>query len=243
MKSFPLQTVKGKHILVTGATGGIGGETAKLLAQSGAILYLAGRNANKILSVAEACQVSSDRVFTLDLTQEEEVEKLKEGIYRHTPRLDILVQAAGAGLIKPFEQLQVSDLNQMIGANLISTFNLLKAFLPEMKEAKQGLIINIPGILGKTPMSGAAAYCAAKYALTGMMQCVREEVKRTNIRITNLYLGGVDSPFWDSLDLRVQRDKMIQAREAARSIWFLCQQPESGVVGEMVLQPFNHQVI
>lgn len=238
-----MQSVKGKHILITGATGGIGGETAKLLAQSGAILYLAGRNANKILSVAEACQVPSERVFTLDLTQEGEVGKLKSGIYQHTPRLDILIQAAGAGLIKPFDQLQLADLNQMIGANLISSFNLLKAFLPEMKEAKQGLIINIPGILGKSPMAGASAYCAAKYALTGLMQSVREEVKRTNIRITNLYLGGVDSPFWDNLDLRVQRDKMIDAREAAKAIWFLCQQPESGVVGEMVLQPFNHQVL
>jgi NADP-dependent 3-hydroxy acid dehydrogenase YdfG len=76
-----------------------------------------------------------------------------------------------------------------------------------------------------------------------MMQSIREELKRTEIRITNLYLGGVDSPFWDQIDLRVQRDRMILAEEAARSIWFLCQQPGSGVVSEMVLQPFNHQAI
>jgi NADP-dependent 3-hydroxy acid dehydrogenase YdfG len=76
-----------------------------------------------------------------------------------------------------------------------------------------------------------------------MMQSVREEIKRTDIRITNDFMGGVNSGFWDTIDLRVQREKMIQPEEAARSIWFLCQQPASGVVSEMVLQPFNHQAI
>jgi NADP-dependent 3-hydroxy acid dehydrogenase YdfG len=119
----------------------------------------------------------------------------------------------------------------------------MKAFLPAMKEAKTGLIINIPGVLGKVPMAGAAAYCASKYGLVGMMQSIREELKRTDIRITNLYLGGVDSPFWDTIDLKVQREKLVQAEDAAKAIWFLCQQPSSGVVSEMVLQPFNHQAI
>ena len=81
------------------------------------------------------------------------------------------------------------------------------------------------------------------YTLNGMLKSVREELCRTEIRITNLYLGGVDSAFWDNIDMRVNRDKMIQAKEAGRAIWFLCQQPSSGVVSEMVIQPFNHQAI
>jgi NADP-dependent 3-hydroxy acid dehydrogenase YdfG len=92
-------------------------------------------------------------------------------------------------------------------------------------------------------MAGAAAYSASKYGLNGMMKSIREELKRTEIRITNIFLGGTDSAFWDTIDLRVQRDKFISAEEAAKSIWFLCQQPSSGVVSEMVLQPFNHQAI
>lgn len=112
-----------------------------------------------------------------------------------------------------------------------------------MKAQKKGLIINIPGVLGKVPMAGAAAYSASKYGLVGMLQSIREELKRTDIRITNLFLGGTDTPFWDTIDLRVQRDKMVLAEEAAKAIWFLCQQPSSGVVNEMVLQPFNHQAI
>jgi len=97
--------------------------------------------------------------------------------------------------------------------------------------------------LGKVPMAGAAAYSASKYGLNGMMQSIREEIKRTDIRITNIFMGGVDSAFWDNIDLRVQRDKMINSEEAAKAIWFLCQQPASGVISEMVLQPFNHQAI
>ncbi len=132
---------------------------------------------------------------------------------------------------------------QSIQANLFGPFLLVRSFLPAMRETGKGLIINIPGVLGKVPMAGAAAYSASKYGLLGMMQSIREELKRTEIRITNIFMGGVDSPFWDHIDLRVQREKMIRAEEAARSVWFLCQQPASAVVSEMVLQPFNHQAI
>ena len=76
-----------------------------------------------------------------------------------------------------------------------------------------------------------------------MLKSIREELKRTKVRITNIYLGGVDTPFWDEIDMRVNRDKFITAKEAAKSVWFLCQQPSSGVVSEMVIQPFNHQAI
>jgi short-subunit dehydrogenase len=157
--------------------------------------------------------------------------------------MDILINAAGIGIIKSMDTLTTEDFIQTLQVNLIGSFWVTKAILPAMKEAKKGLIIHIPGVLGKVPMAGAAAYSASKYGLVGMMQSIREELKRTEIRITNLFLGGVDSPFWDTIDLRVQRDKMVVAEEAAKAIWFLCQQPASGVVSEMVLQPFNHQAI
>ncbi len=183
------------------------------------------------------------RTFALDISQPAEVATLKEKYFQQLVTIDILVNAAGIGIIKSMDTLDESEFLKTIHFNLYAPFLLVKAFLPAMKEVKKGLIINIPGILGKVPMAGAAAYSASKYGLVGMMQSIREELKRTDIRITNLFLGGVDSPFWDNIDLKVQREKMVQSEEAAKAIWFLCQQPDSGVVSEMVLQPFNHQAI
>ncbi|HQV84569.1 MAG TPA: SDR family oxidoreductase [Chitinophagaceae bacterium] len=238
-----MESVKGKNILVVGATGGIGSKTAKLLAGSGANIFLAGRNAEKLDLVAKEIGISAEKTFAVDISIPEQITALKENYFSVFPNLDILVNAAGIGIIKPVESLSGDEFLRTLNYNLYGPFLLVKAFLPAMKEAKKGLIINIPGVLGKVPMAGAAAYSASKFGLVGLMQSIREEIKRTDIRITNIFMGGVDSPFWDTIDLRVQREKMIQAEEAAKAIWFLCQQPVSGVVSEMVLQPFNHQAI
>ncbi len=238
-----METVKGKNVLLIGATGGIGAATAKLLAGSGAILFLTGRNAEKLNDIAAACGVPAERTMLLDTSSSEAVAVLKDKYFIQLPAIDILINAAGVGIIKNMDTLSEADFLQSLHCNLVAPFLLVKAFLPAMKELKKGLIINIPGVLGKVPMAGAAAYSASKYGLVGMMQSIREELKRTDIRITNLFLGGTDSPFWDTIDLKVQREKMVQTQEAAKAIWFLCQQPASGVVSEMVLQPFNHQAI
>lgn len=238
-----MENIKGKNVLLVGATGSIGSKTAKLLTSGGAILFLAGRNVEKLNAVATDCNIPKDRIFALDIANDAEVENLKQHFFNQFGTIDILINAAGVGIIKNMDTLSNEEFLHSLNINLFAPFLLLKAFLPAMKEAKKGLIINIPGVLGKVPMAGAAAYSASKYGLVGMMQSVREELKRTEIRITNLFLGGVDSAFWDTIDLKVQRDKMIQTEEAAKAIWFLCQQPLSAVVSEMVLQPFNHQAI
>ena len=238
-----MEKLTNKNVLIAGATGGVGRNTAKLLAQSGARVFLAGRNADKLAELAEELSIPAERCFSIDLTDENSINKMANAIHAQVPQLDILLNAAGIGIIKPLEQLSLEEFQLSLSTNLVGSFLLVQKFLPAMKTTGKGLIINIPGILGKIPMAGAAAYCASKYGLVGMMQSIREELKRTEIRITNIFLGGVDSPFWDTINLRVQREKMIQAEEAARAIWFLCQQPASGVVSEMVLQPFNHQAI
>ena len=236
-----MEQLKNKNVLLLGATGGIGSNLLKLLTNSGANVWMAGRQLDKLQALSQENQIPSDRVLQVDLADAQAVQLFIDKIASIS--FDTFINAAGIGIIKPIDQLQVSEMQSSLQVNVLSIFEIVKAILPKMIEVKKGLIINIPGILGKTPMSGAAAYCASKYALVGMMQSIREELKRTEIRITQVYLGGVDSPFWDTINLRVQREKMIQAEEAAKSIWFLCQQPTSGVVSEMVLQPFNHQVI
>ncbi len=232
-----------KKVLVVGATGGIGRETAKLIKQSNADVFITGRDAAKLLEVKLDLGLDSSRVFEMDITDENSVESVANSIHDTIGTLDIIINAAGIGIIKPLEKLTYEDFDLTVATNLRGTFNLLKSFLPPMKVAKEGLILNMPGVLGKTPMAGAGAYAASKYGVNGLVKSVREELKRTNIRVTNIYLGGVDTPFWDNIDMKVRKDKFIREKEAAKAVWFLCQQPKSGVVSEMVIQPFNHQAI
>jgi NADP-dependent 3-hydroxy acid dehydrogenase YdfG len=238
-----MESLLQKQVLVAGATGGIGAETAKLLKSSSAKVYLAARDEAKLHALADSLDIPHEQCFVLDVTQASSVQAMADALLAQAGKLDILINATGIGIIKPLEQLSDEDFAQSIDVNLKGAFYLMRAFIPSMKVAGKGLIINMPGVLGKTPMAGAAAYSAAKYGLNGMVKSIREELKRTNIRMTNVYMGGVDTPFWDNIDLKVRRDAFIQAKEAAKSIWFLCQQPDSGVVSEMVIQPFNHQAI
>lgn len=238
-----MESLKGKIVFLAGATGGIGSAAARLLHQSGARLHLCGRNTEKLERLAQQLGLSSQQVHLFDMHELADVSAIARQIIELEGRVDIFINALGMGILKPAEQLTLQQFQEVIQVNLVGAFALLQAFLPYMKKEGRGLVIHLPGVLGKVPMAGAAAYAASRYGLMGMLQSVREEVKRTNIRFTNVILGGVDTPFWDSIDMRVQREKMITAEDAARAIWFLCQQPESGVVSELVLQPFNHQAI
>ena len=240
-----METLQHKHVVVVGATGGIGRALVTLLANSRAHVHVTGRDESALEQLAAENKLGPDRAHVLDVTDHEAVLAKAALIEAATDGagVDILVNASGIGIIKPLESLSFEDFSRSIDVNLKGAFSVLQGFVPPMKARKTGLVIHLPGVLGKTPMAGAAAYAASKYGLNGMLKSVREELRRTNVRITNLYLGGTDTPFWDEIDIRVQKDKFVTAEEAARSIWFLCQQPSSGVVSEMVLQPFNHQAI
>jgi len=238
-----MESIKGKNILVIGATGGIGSMLVKMLKSSGASLFVTGRNQEKLNRLCNDCNIDTSSSLCIDLAAPHAMDLLHENYFKTFESIDVLINVSGLGIIKNTEQLTEEDFMKVLHTNLIVPFGIVKRFLPHMKEKGRGLMVHVPGILGKVPMAGAAAYSASKYGLVGMLQSIREEIKRTSIRFTSLYLGGVNTPFWDEIDLRVQREKMVTDEEAARAIWFLCQQPDSGVISEMVLQPFNHQAI
>jgi len=238
-----VELLANKKVLIVGATGGIGAEATKMIKKSQGDVFITGRNQDKLDKVASENGIPADQVFTMEVTDPESVQKVADKIHGKVDQIDILVNAAGVGYLKKFEQIEFEQMSRMIDINLKGAFLVMQAFLPPMKKSKKGMIINIPGVLGRAPMAAAAAYAASKYGLNGMVKSLREELKRTEIRLSNLYLGGVDSEFWDDIDMPVNRDKFITAQEAGRAVWFMCQQPTSGVVSEMVIQPFNHQVI
>jgi short-subunit dehydrogenase len=92
-------------------------------------------------------------------------------------------------------------------------------------------------------MAGAAGYCAAKYGVSGLVKAMALDLRRANVAFSLLYLGGVDSPFWETIAMRVQRDKMLTTEDAARAVLYAVGQARPGVVGEIVLQPESHQLL
>ncbi len=125
-----MESLKGKSVLVTGATGGIGAATTRLLQAGGAQLFITGRNEMRLKALRDELQLPADRYVAADLSSAKEVELLKERYYSVFPGMDILVNAAGVGIIKPMETLSVEDFMTTLQANLVAPFLLMKAWYP-----------------------------------------------------------------------------------------------------------------
>ncbi len=236
----------GKIALITGAGSGIGRETALELARRGVSVALAGRRESKLMETAAQIGVEGGDAITLaaDVTDPAQVEKLVAETTRAFDGLDILINSAGVGLIKPLETTTAADMDRLLDVNAKGLMLTTQAALrPMIAAGKGGHIINISGILGKAAMANASVYCASKYAVTGFSKALQLEVSRKhNIKVSLMYLGGVDSPFWDTIDMKVQRDKMLTVADAAGAIITVLTQPTHLVLGEFTLQPESHQL-
>ena len=133
-----MESLNGKNVLVVGATGGIGSALVKLLAGSGAQLFLVGRNAEKLAQVANLSGVPMERTFAMDISQPQAVNELKEKYFEQLRSIDILVNAAGIGIIKSMDTITEEEFMRSLNYNLYGPFLLVKAFLPAMKELKNG---------------------------------------------------------------------------------------------------------
>ncbi len=238
--------LEGKTCLVVGAGRGIGRRVAELFSEAGANVAISSRtepelleleyklntmgNSN-VLALAADASIASDARSLIDQT----IEKFGS--------VDYLIQAAGLGILKPFGELSMDDLDALLNANVRTSFNLFQSVLPKMAEQKFGRVVAFPGILGKAPMMQASAYCAAKYALTGMVKCLAQEYKRYGVRFSLMHLGGVDSTFWDNVTMKVDRSKMLSVEAAAQAAFFAATQTGEGVMAEVVLLPESHQLV
>ena len=227
------------NVLITGASSGIGAALAKKLAARGAKLALAGRSLTKL----QALGITNAILLPGDLTAPGIADSTVQQAIAHLGSLDATIHCAGIGLIKPLQETSDADFTRVMNVNTRATFLVAKSAIPAMAAAKKGLFITIPGILGKAPMKNASAYCASKYAVTGMLKCLAQEYARLGIRICLFHFGGVDSPFWDNLGTSFQRDKMIPCDTAADLIIQAIDTPPHLVLSEIVLQPESHQLV
>jgi NAD(P)-dependent dehydrogenase (short-subunit alcohol dehydrogenase family) len=238
--------LEGKTVLVIGAGRGIGRGAAELFSDAGANVALSSRNEAELMELEYKLNTKGNSnvfSFEADASVETDVKALVEETVKKFGAIDYLVHAAGLGILKPFGELTLADFDALVNANVRTAFNALQAVLPAMAERKFGRVVMIPGILGKAPMMQASAYCAAKYALTGMTKCLAQEYKRFGIRFSLMHFGGVDSSFWDNITMKVQRDKMLSVDAAANAVFFAATQEGEGVMAEIVLMPENHQLI
>ncbi|MEN9203707.1 MAG: SDR family oxidoreductase [Thermostichus sp. DG_1_6_bins_120] len=233
-------------VLITGATGGIGSALVPLLAEAGSRLVLAARRPEPLQALVEkamAFGAGSATGIPVDVTDYAQVESLVAQTLQQHGRIDVLINLAGAGILKPAPQITPADLEQMLSVNLKGSFYTSQLVANQMREQKSGHVLNFPGILGRYPMAMASAYCAAKFGVVGFSKCMADELKRFGVRFTLFYFGGVDSPFWDPISLKVQRDKMLSPATAAEAIRFALSAPANAVPSEVVLQPESHQFL
>jgi len=238
--------LEGRTCLVVGAGRGIGRRVAELFSKAGANIVLSSRTESDLLELEYQLNSEGNSnvlVAVGDAANESDARQIGAKAVERFGSVDYLNHAAGLGILKPFGELNTSDLEAMINANVRSAFNMFQAVLPSMSEQKFGRVVAFPGILGKAPMMQAAGYCAAKYALTGMVKCLAQEYKRFGIRFSLMHLGGVDSSFWDDITMRVDRTKMLSVDAAAQAAFFAATQEGEGVMAEVVLMPESHQLV
>ena len=172
-------------VLVTGATSGIGESTARLYAQSGAVVFLLGRNEEKGQQIARSLQEEGLRAefYHLDVTDDAEVNAVVEGIYLKQEKIDILVHSAGFGIRTIFTELSYQDWKDQIEINLHGSFLIAQAVARKMKIKKYGKIVFISSGSIITWTGGGAPYVAAKAGQVGLTRAMAHELSAYNIKV------------------------------------------------------------
>ena len=170
--------LEGKTVLIVGAGGGIGRSTAHLFSEAEANIVISSRNEPGLAELEYQLNANGNQnvlAIAADAVVEADVKNLVAKATEKFGSIDYLVHAAGMGVLKPFGEITPADFDNLINANLRTAFTVLQAVLPQMAVQKFGRVVAIPGVLGKAPMVQASGYCAAKYALTGMIKCLAQE--------------------------------------------------------------------
>ncbi|MBS1662659.1 MAG: SDR family NAD(P)-dependent oxidoreductase [Bacteroidetes bacterium] len=180
-----------KVILITGASSGMGKDTAITLAKSGYKVYAAARRIEEMNDILEAGGIP----LAADITKEADLQNVIQAIMRREGRIDILWNNAGYGLYGAVEDIPIEEAKRQFEVNLFGLARLTQLVIPYMRNADSGLIINTSSMGGKIYTPLGAWYHASKHALEGWSDCLRLELKDANIHVVILEPGIIKTEF------------------------------------------------
>lgn len=239
--------------LVTGASSGIGGATARSLADEGASVALAARREDRLHSLADEIESEGGETLVVptDVTDEDRIYEMVDTTVEELGGLDILVNNAGQMLLEPVATADPDDWQQMLDLNVQALMVASQAVLNEMEEQDTGDIVNISSVAGRKAYAGSSGYNASKFGVTAFSEALRQEVVDSNIRVTTIEPGVIDTELADHIPNEGQKEMVeemvegmepLEAEDIARSIRYAVTQPPHVNINEIAIRPTQQEL-
>jgi 3-oxoacyl-[acyl-carrier protein] reductase len=232
------KSLEGIVAIVTGASRGIGLAVAHRLGTLGAKLSLCARDARKLKSAADELRAGGAAgVFSaaVDVTHGEQILAFVRDTERALGPVGMLVNNAGIGYFGPTHEATEATWDSVLDTNLKSVFLASKAVAPGMIERRGGQIINIASLAGKNAFAGGGIYCASKWGLLGLTECMAEDLRGYGIRVSAVCPGSVATDF--SPHGKKDISKMLQPEDIAHVVEMLVTQAPQSFISEVLLRP------
>lgn len=210
--------LKGKVVVIAGATGGIGNQVAKEFAKVGARLLLISHSQKKLDELTKSLVGEDHKHYLCDFQRTPDIEKCGEKISHAETQVDVLINAAGIGVYKAIEEVSLSEWEKSFAINVTAPYFLTKALLPKLKKSKQAVVMNLGSGMGKMPTAGRSVYCATKFALRGMTLSLSREFRKTNISFVHLNMGSVLTNF-GPLTIKDKEEKSLAGKAYLTPSW------------------------
>lgn len=226
--------VAGKHVLITGASRGIGLATAQRLLQAGAYISLLAKDESRLKQAAselrELYPKGKFSTLAVDLRNTAKIGDVIAAVERDFGPVQVLINNAGVYHEGPTQTARTADWDSMIDLNLRAPMYLTRAVLPAMLAAKTGAIVNVGSIAGKQGYAGCTAYCAAKFGLRGFSEALFAEVREAGILVSYVAPGMTLTDMGKGI-VGGDASKMIDPRDVAEAIyWLLNSKPNAAPV-------------
>jgi short-subunit dehydrogenase len=191
--------LKGRLAVVTGASGGIGAATVRLLAREGARVVLVARTANALERLAQEIRSDEHEAYPVaaDLGRPEAVSLLEREVVDRLGAPDLLVNNAGAGRWLFTDETPPEEAVAMMAAPYFAAFFATRAFLPKMLERGSGRIVNVNSPVAMAPWPGATGYAAARWALRGFTDALRQDLAGTGVGVMHFVPGKTSSAYFE----------------------------------------------